>query len=263
MPKDAKEFVGFIRPKIIISTACIGISSYLFFNSINPALFFILLGCACLSLGGYSFNMITDRKEDFINRGKINAFAASNVGLVISAVFYLLGAISMFVLSATLFLEYAAIAVFSIAYSLFRLKDYLHVKNFYTAFLGGAFFLIGTMHVSVEIFSYSFLMAVLIYTLSLLGDLRDHKGDKKAGIKTVPTHLGYEISRRIASFSIVSFIAFILLFGAFKFFLFLPFAIYSLFILIKKNMPKLAHYNLMISIIHLPFLSLGIHLISF
>lgn len=249
------ELATFLRPKICIPLSCTGITSFLLFNSPSPMLAFLVIACSCLTMGGYSFNLITDKEEDLANKGKINRFAANHAGIAIVAIVYASGASASFLVSNIFFMQYSIIAFLSIAYSWFRLKEVTHLKNFYTAIMGGAFFYIGALSFSTEILVYSVIMAAVYYNLSLLGDLRDFKGDWKAGIRTVPTCLGYNKSKHVASATLIGLMALVILFNASSFYLLLVIGSVSLFILVKKNMPKMAHYNLMLSIIMLTVLS--------
>ena len=85
---------------------------------------------------------------------------------------------------------------------------------------------------------------------SLISDLRDYKGDKIVGIKTLPVYLGYRWTKKIIYsllFGISVFILQLNLFYLLPLLLFIPLIL--LFIL--KNKPEMAHFYGNISLIFL------------
>jgi len=80
----------------------------------------------------------------------------------------------------------------------------------------------------------------MFFTGSILADLRDYKGDKIAGHKTIPIALGCDRSKKIVYYLLFLSSVLILLFKFYNFLIFLPFFILS-YLLMTRNRFSDAH----------------------
>jgi len=238
MKKLLSDFLEFIRFRICIFVTCIGIIGYLLFNTISMNLVFVVLASFLVTAGAYSFNNITDKKEDLINRKKINPFLINKSGYLISAICFSFGMFFSFFLSVYS-IVFCSLGLFvSITYSFFRLKERFLVKNLYTGFGASVVFLAGASCISLEIFLYYLIFSLFIFIGSTISDLRDYEGDRLSNIKTLPVYLGYEVCKKI-DFVLLSIFSVVILFFS-HFIILLPFSI-VMFYFLYKNKPSLAH----------------------
>lgn len=215
---------------------------YMLFNNLSATILWVAAGCFFIVACVYSYNNITDKKEDKINRGKINAFSKSKSGTYVVFLCALFGLLFSFYVSSSSFILSAIFVVAGFLYSRFRIKSYFLVKNLYTAFFTSFLLLIGAAHLefSQEFFLYYLLFFISLLLGSIIADLRDFEGDNKVGLRTLPVILGYRktkylvYSGLILSFLLVFRIDFSVLFPI------LPFILLSLFF-VKKNSHKSAH----------------------
>jgi 4-hydroxybenzoate polyprenyltransferase len=127
------------------------------------------------------------------------------------------------------------------SYSIFRIKEIFPLKNIYTALFMPLGFLVGALSNSeftLEIAKVFLTIVVLVFVVSLIGDLRDFKGDKSAGIPTVAVVLGYELTKKIALFCLLIFIGWLFYLRYIVFYSILPFVFLALFFLIKNDILK-------------------------
>lgn len=255
-----KEFLGFIRLKICVFVTCVALSGYLLFNPINGKIFFLVLTVFFASAAGYSLNQITDKKEDLLNNKRINRFASNPGGKMFVAGFFSLNMLFSVLLSLITALIIFSSVFLIAAYSILRVKEIFPLKNLYTALALSLCFLVGASaggFVSFGMLMSYFVVSVFIFAASLISDLRDHKGDKQAGIMTIPAKLGYETGKSIVYFSLALFIASVFILGYKGFYLLLPFLLPAVFFL-GKDKPAAAHHYLLMSFILLPFALLAI-----
>jgi len=243
MIDSLNELLEFIRFKICIFAPFLGITGYLLFNSLSTNIIFVALACFFVCIGVYSYNNITDKEEDLINEKPINTFVTSNKGYFVVIISFLCGTFFLFFLSFYSILVYVSSIITGLVYSFFRLKRHLLVKNFYTGFGITQLFLLGAVNgnFSVEIVLYYLLISIFFFSGTLISDLRDYKGDKYAGIKTLPIFLGYVHVKRIIYIllSILSII--ILTSNLYNLFILLPFSLLMIFFL-SKNKVNIAHW---------------------
>lgn len=240
----------FIRIKLCVSGMFFGMLGYLLFN--EPSLDIIWISASCFFVVAcvYSYNNITDKNEDRINRGKINKFAESKTGFLISFSSLFLGtSFSYFISVFSFFLAILFVAV-GIAYSRFRIKSYFLIKNLYTAFLISLLFLIGSAHIEPGIDFYYLLFFSLIFWGSIVSDLRDYRGDLETELKTLPVVFGYNKARVLVSFGISLSILSIVSFGLVFMLPLSPFLMAMILFLIKDE-PGKAHFIETTSVIFL------------
>jgi 4-hydroxybenzoate polyprenyltransferase len=143
-----------------------------------------------------------------------------------------------------------SIVVTGVIYSFFRLKKYFLVKNFYTGFVVSQLLLLGAANISNEAILYYFIFSVFFFIGSLISDLRDYDGDKTIDIKTLPVHLGYNLTRKITYFLLIGLSVLILGSSLYSLFPVFTFILIIFFFLIRDN-PKMAHFSEGISLISL------------
>ncbi|VVB59564.1 Digeranylgeranylglyceryl phosphate synthase [uncultured archaeon] len=187
---------SFIRAKICLSVAFMTASGYLLFNRPSADAILVSLSSFFICAGVYSFNNITDKKEDSVNRKRTADFLLNGTGLFLSFLFSVAGFVASAILSLhTLFFSLLFI-ITGLAYSSLRIKKYTLVKNLYTGFLIALLFLLGTMNFNDKTIKYYLLIAVFFLTGSIISDLRDYEGDKFAGLKTLPLRIGRKSTKR-------------------------------------------------------------------
>jgi 4-hydroxybenzoate polyprenyltransferase len=253
---DLRELAEFMRLKIVFFITGIAVSGYLYFNPLGIKLAYVAL-CSFFGVAAvYSFNLITDKEEDLINEGKINRFVLEEwKGVLLVVLFVMLGmlfSLRLSLASTTIYLISLFIGIF---YSISRIKNMFPLKNLYTGLALPTVFLIGAFAgstVSLTAFVYYLLLSVNIFTISLLSDLRDFKGDKETGLRTLPVVLGQRVARRIVYLALLLFSAAILVFRFEGLYVLLPF---SALVLLDTVMGqyRTAHLYIMVSYMCLPF----------
>jgi 4-hydroxybenzoate polyprenyltransferase len=245
----SKELFEFIRLKLCIFASFLAMSGYLFFNPLNLNLIFVMIASFFVVMGGYTYNNITDKEEDLINRKKVNKFATNNKSYLIVVFSFLIASFfSLFLSFYSIFFTMLGIISCTI-YSLFRIKKYFLLKNIYTGFSVAQVFLLGANNITIEIFLHYLLISFFIFISSIISDLRDYKGDKISSIKTLPVFLGYDKTRKIV-FILLVFFSFLIIHS--QFIILLPFSFVVLFF-VYKNLPKNAHFLSGISLVFLAF----------
>jgi 4-hydroxybenzoate polyprenyltransferase len=224
-------------------------TGYLLFNPLSLNLIFVALSSFFVCAGAYAYNNITDRKEDLINRKRVNFFSLNNKSLLIVISCFLLGIFFSLLLSPLSVFFCMLFITVGVFYSFFRIKQYLLIKNLYTGFGITVVFLIGIISFSSELFWYYFLISVFFFTGSLISDLRDCEGDESVDIKTLPV-LEYNLTRKIIYFLLITLSVLVLGLNLYNLFPMLVFIPIILFFLIK-NKPVIAHLSGGISIIFL------------
>lgn len=186
-----------MRPRICVFLSSIGVTGYLMFNPPGLPLFFVALSSFFGIAAAYSFNNITDTEEDMINRKKISSLAGVREGVAVVALFSVLSV--FFSLFLPLFSTVSCLAgiAFGIIYSFFKLKKYLLLKNFYTAFSGSLVFLVGATFFSPAVMGCYLVFSFFLFIASAISDLRDYEGDRKGKINTMPVSFGYDTAKKI------------------------------------------------------------------
>src|SRR3989338_3084824 len=188
---------AFMRFKICFSGATLAAFSFLLFNDPSSEIIAVIIAAYALMTAIYTYNMITDKREDLINKGKVNKWVVDYSGSVLSMSFLLLGTLLSISVDRLPIYTFAALAGFS--YSYFRVKEIFPWKNIYTGLLVGLTFLYGAeagLPTVLPVFGYLGVSMIFI-AASVVSDLRDYEGDKQARIKTVPVHIGKSNSRML------------------------------------------------------------------
>lgn len=190
-----RELAGFIRFTIAFFLGILGAAGFIIYNPATPHLAGVFVSSFLLVASTYSYNNITDKAEDLLNRKRINYFVYYSMkGRIISFLLFTAGGVISYFLGSTPFVLYALLGVMGYLYSYRKIKRILLVKNIYTTLLSGIFMLGASVSspISREIIFFTAALAFLFFIGSLLSDLRDMKGDAAAGIRTIPVVFGYE-----------------------------------------------------------------------
>ena len=234
------NILNFIRIRICISVTLIALLGYIIFNPLTTLILFVITSSFFLCASGYSYNNITDKKEDLINRGRINPYVNRKVGGCIVVFCFSIGLLSSYFLSSLSFIFAALFSVLIVAYSFFRLKRYFLLKNVYTSMLIAIPFIIGANmpFINMELVHHYLLVSLFIATGSMISDLRDYEGDRKNNIRTIPVVMGYENAKKLILMIIP--VSMVLLLTSRSLFTLLPFA-FLILILVYKNKHHTAH----------------------
>jgi len=231
-----KEFFGFIRIELCFYSIFLAILAYLLFNSVPTSLPSIILITFLICAASFAYNNVIDKKEDRINRGKINYFSKGMIGKFVIISFIILGILISVFLSISAVLFSILFLITSMTYSFFKIKRYLLIKNLYIGIIMNWIFLLGVNNfITIEILQYWTVIFLMFFTSSILADLRDYKGDKIAGHKTLPIVLGCDKSKKNVYFLLALSSALILLFRFYNFLIFLPFFILTYFLMSRNK----------------------------
>ncbi len=189
----------FIRLRICLMSIFIGISGFLMFNELSSHAVYVALSVFFLCASGYAYNNMTDEKEDKINRNETSSWNTSRRGFPVIMICTASGIFFSSVFSQASFLYSVIFLVTVFSYSFFRIKRFLLMKNIYTALCIAVLFLVGSgdvMNFDVML-SYVF-FATLLFTGSMMSDIRDYKGDKMSGIMTLPVRMGIKGAEKLS-----------------------------------------------------------------
>lgn len=181
---------------ISFSGACRIVLAYLFIGSeislLNISAGFLIIYAT------YTFDRIIGGEEDTINRSELRG-ARKDIALVICSIAFVSGAFLLYL--DDLFLISLIPVIVGALYSKgvhigkfhLKLKGGLGIKNFTVALTWGAFITgiilrdSGSVSTSASVFSFFF---VKTFINTIVNDFRDIKGDKAAGLMTLPIYLG-------------------------------------------------------------------------
>ena len=248
-------FFEFIRFKIALFGVSLSALGFFLFNP-SSNLFLILISSFSIVSATYSFNQLTDKFEDKINKGKVNEFVENGKGEVVIFLTYFIGLVSSFMLGTFYYYFFMFLIALSLFYSLFRIKKVIIVKNVYTAFMFNLLFLFGAgPSVSIQAYFYYLIISLVFFATSIIADLRDVKGDEEMNVITIPVKIGVEKTKKLIHliFILTSY-AIYLEKIIFLYPLFMSF-FYSSYNL-NKNRIKQAHSALLLSFIILPLILL-------
>lgn len=252
---NLREFIGFLRPKLVSYITAIALTGYLLFHPIAFRLAYLALSSFLIATAMFSYNLITDRKEDLANNKKLNWFVVNKAGIVFVNIFWVSSIFFSLFLSNASFLIICVLSILGFIYSKFRVKKIFPFKNVYTAFTISTMFLFGALSspgVTIEKVAFPYaLSTVIVLILSLLGDLRDCKGDKCTGVTTIPVVIGYGNTKKIV-YALFALLALLVL--SYKNQLFYPLIAFNLLAIsfLNKNNPVKSQESVILSLIMLP-----------
>ncbi len=247
------EFSRYIRTETCLFVSGIALSGYLLFNKPGILMLPLMLTAFFSSAAIYSYNHITDKKEDAVNNRKINRFAENRYGKLVPLACICISFMFSIFLSSFSFVIYIISLSAGMLYSALRLKKLYFFKNFYTGIIFSLVFLMGeiaTGNVIYLMFDYLLIPFLSGFILNLLGDIRGYKGDKHAGLKTFPILLGLEKAKTLLQIILWCFIILIFL----KYRIFASIAIFMVFLslfLLKDDM-KITRVCILLSFATLP-----------
>jgi 4-hydroxybenzoate polyprenyltransferase len=182
--------------------------SFLLQNIVSSAL--LLIATFFLAMSVYNLNKVSDLEEDVINQPERARFIKKNRDYI---VFACLESVNIAVVLA-FFANPAAILVilfpfyvgvfYSMGVRRLRLKNFLVLKNIMIAMAVtvGAVLLPLAVHVNIPLIllliAYWIFLKVFIDSVVL--DVRDIEGDRKAGVRTIPVSLGRNKTRNLLLF---------------------------------------------------------------
>lgn len=243
-----------MRPKISMPVVGLAIFGHLLFAPADIDLVYIAL---CIFFGtsaAYSYNLITDRKEDLLNNKKLNYFAThQNIGKILVLIFSIISII----FSLPLTRESSLFCIFSLIlgyiYSKYRIKELFPFKNIYTAGSLILAFWVGALNTqsNLNVVLYSIPLFVLLFVASLISDLRDYTGDKKSKIRTVPVVVGYVFAKKINYYMSLFFSTYVLMLDLTKLYILLIFVV-PIYVHLMQDKSQIAHKYVMNSFIMLP-----------
>lgn len=219
-----KQLLEFLRFKISLFAAFSATSGYLLFNPLSSDVLLAALSTFLLCATVASYNDITDVKEDSINRKNINPLVYSTKGKVITAACMLLGLYFSFLLSVFSAAFFIMPLVAFSAYSSFRMKRYLFVKNIYTALASSLVFFIGAGEFTETAILYYLFVSGFVFIGSVISDIRDLDGDRAAGIRTIPIVFGEDLAKKFVHLSLLIVSILLIVSNLSGFFVLLPFA---------------------------------------
>ena len=234
----AKDFNDFVRPGICVSSSFVTIAGALIAHApmfyVFASAIVSLLSCAAV----YSFNNITDSEEDRKNGRLISPFVVKKWSGVTLALLFALLAVACAILTVPAALLISVMFIVTgVAYSIFRIKKYILLKNIYTAFLISLSFLLGMGFYAPGAAFYFFVIYSTIFVGSVISDMRDVEGDRGSGIRTVPVAIGIMKTKYLVAALIIITTAAMMV-DARRLFVFSLFAFASLLLIIKNDFAR-------------------------
>ncbi len=247
--QQIRALSDFMRWKIALYLVSLAVSGYLIFGRSGNEIIFIILGSFFISCGAYGYNSVTDKEEDKVN-SRANPLAFSALGTITVSFSFALGLLmSLFLNIVAVLLAVIAILT-ALVYSHFRLKKYLFVKNFYTGFTVPMSFVFGAGVLSFEVLFYYFILSIFFFVGSMISDLRDYEGDKRAGIKTIPVYFGQEKAKK-GVYLLLAALLILFLRTDIRVLFPLIAALPITYALVSRNKPHLAHFCTGVSLLFL------------
>lgn len=193
----------------------------------------LLLATFFLGISVYSLNKVTDLEEDSVNLPNRARFVKKNRDLLL---FASLESINIAVVLAFLSNPYAIAVIlfpfyigafYSIGIRRLRIKDVLLLKNIIAAATCTIAAVLLPLAVRVDSLLIVLLVAYFVFLKlfinSVIFDVRDIEGDRKAGVRTIPAYLGRNMTRNLLlllNSTLIAWIAFSLFRGLFSPYLF-------------------------------------------
>lgn len=175
--------------------------------------FFIFLANALGVTGIYLLNKITDHEEDFLNGHKVKNYNNKIIYVLLSLLF--LTATSLYFVSVkeNILIYGLILFTFGTLYSFpkrYRLKKIFLMKNFIPAFCWffslSVLIFASTDNLSIiNIMKMMIPLFILEFFFEIIWDLPDRKGDKLAGVQTLPVVLGFEYTQAFLAVLISSY----------------------------------------------------------
>ncbi len=230
-----RNLLKFFRIKIAFYISMVSAFGYLLFNPLNSNLLIVSAAAFFAGIAGYSHNNFFDYEEDKVNKRDLIINKTFLIGPMLS---FFLGLFLIINFNLHSILLYSLPVILSWIYSSLRLKRFFLLKNVYTSFGITLIFLFGASLFNLGWFLLpsSFFIFTTFLAASICSDLRDYKGDKEAGIKTIPVAIGFKKTK---------WVIIVLLLASFylSFKIFPPASLFILLVitLVFFNKPEKAH----------------------
>jgi len=155
----------------------------------------------------YSINHYMEFKQDLKTYPLRTSFIKDKIGIFVMAtiIFYLLALVLSLLQNIGSVLTIILFTFLMVVYGLhignFRLKDILFVKNIYVGIVWTLLLVLFPQiffqsTISSKTIYYIIIMGLITAISTIVYDLRDFKGDKKNNVKTIPTILGLENTKK-------------------------------------------------------------------
>lgn len=201
----------------------------------------------------YAYNSLKDIKEDRYNLLHANPLKESKLDAVVEkapyVLFILVLIISLLFTNIYSFSLFLYSITFSLIYSKFKIKRFFLIKTISISFcymiLFFSCYLAFSTDITYEMLITGILMYILMFSYSILADIRDIEPDKKYNFITIPVRYGYKTSMTFVMYLFVLFNILITLFYGLNaislklatiFYMFIPFEVYMLYYLQIHNL---------------------------
>ncbi|MCD6513164.1 MAG: UbiA family prenyltransferase [Thermoplasmata archaeon] len=163
----------------------------------------LMLASFFVTLSIYTLNKVTDKEEDKINAPERSKIANSPLTLPVAIIAYIaaliMGGIDKIIFVIILMIPLLSGIFYSIKIASVRLKDIFLMKNMIIAFsctsvAVAPFFYSNDINALILV-AYFFFIKIFINTI--IFDLRDVEGDRKANVRTVPVVIGVKKTEKI------------------------------------------------------------------
>jgi len=251
-----KEFLEFIRFEISVFSSLAGVLGFLIFNQLDIQIVLVALCAFCVISSGRAYNNLRDKREDVINRQTLNLYTSNISGRIVILLLFFSGLLLTLLLPLISTIFYLTVMVVIIIYSDFRIKRYFMAKNFISGIYLSLTFLMGVGFINADVLTYCLTAFLFIYTSSLVSDIRDHDGDKEAGLRTVPVILGLNNTKKIiyVLYLIFSILVFYMSLTEYIIFsLFVPIIIVSMIMKNETYAHRLGGLSIILTIIFILF----------
>ena len=195
--------LSFIRLRMATYIASRGLIGYLLFNGLDLGALAVFVSIFFSTAAIYSYNQLTDKEEDKLNRGEIKPLVENGRGLIGLFVLAGFGIAGMLGGMAPVF--WLILLMTGVLYSVLKIKWIFPIKNLYIGLGGALTFLYGAspqMEFVPAMLIGAALMALIAFIVSYTADLRDIAGDKQVGIRTIPVVVGKAMGELIAYLAI-------------------------------------------------------------
>lgn len=250
------EFIDFLRFKICVFGAAIGAFGYLLARPIGPDFLLIVLSSFFAFASTYMLNLVADVKEDKVNRGGVNFFSRHLSGRFFGFFFLGLGCALAVVAGKLEALFYLLFATLNLSYSFLRLKKLFPLKNVFIGTGLASIFLMGAGAAWLAFLPHYLVLATFIGGISLMADLRDYEGDKRAGVGTIPVRWGKAAAKAIVYAAYASTAMWAVIASAWQFYVVIPFVAAAALVYEAGYAPKVSHHYAMVAVMMLPLMLL-------
>jgi 4-hydroxybenzoate polyprenyltransferase len=244
------EALGLLRPRVSLAAAALAAAGSAAAHG-SPVAALLPAAAGFLACGAiYAHNSMTDLEEDRANRLE-NGLAARPEGAAVAAAAATAGMTAALLVSPASAAAAAVVLALGFVYNELKLKKFVVFKNAFTGLSFSMFLFIG-LPIEPQSLGLYAAASALIAAGSLVSDLRDARGDAKAGVHTVPVKYGHGAAKA-AVYALLGSAAMLIVsaMGAWH----APFLAASA-ILTAREEYKHAHLAIILAILSMPLLAL-------